>query len=113
MLGMDIIVRLQSRINRLCEKKNIALNASIITNGYLLTPTVCKRLCDLGICDTQITLDGCERVHNRTRYLKNGDGTFAKIIENLQNLDGRMNVSVRVNINRQNIGENKEFIAEM
>lgn len=113
LLGMDIIVRLQSRINRLCEKKNIALNASIITNGYLLTPTVCKRLCDLGICDTQITLDGCERVHNRTRYLKNGDGTFAKIIENLQNLDGRMNVSVRVNINRQNIGENKEFIAEM
>ena len=79
----------------------------IVTNGYLLNDKICSLLVDLKISNVQITLDGRKKTHDKRRPLKNGKGTFDKIIKNLDNFfNGRLNdklyISIRVNIDGSN-----------
>ena len=55
----------------------------IVTNGYLLNKENFKLLEDVGITNVQVTLDGLQETHDKRRPLKNGKGTFLKIIKNL------------------------------
>lgn len=52
----------------------------------------------------QITLDGPEELHNKSRVYANGEGSFCKITNNIKLLlDMGINVVVRVNIGKKNI----------
>ena len=51
-------------------------SASMVTNGYLLSEDVAKRLETLKIESIQVTIDGPPEMHNRMRKLPNGDDTF-------------------------------------
>ena len=75
-------------------------SASLITNGYLLTPETTDRLLDLKVTTAQVTLDGPSRIHNRKRPLKNGKDSFATIVENVRNACGQMTISIRVNVDK-------------
>jgi uncharacterized protein len=80
-------------------------NAAIITNGYLMTKEKSEAFKELNINRVQVTIDGPERIHNQRRVLKNGTGTFEKILDNIENLlnvNKSIKVSVRVNIDKQN-----------
>lgn len=56
------------------------------TNGYLLFPKVLDFLSSLKVpVHFQITLDGNERMHNKTRHTANGTGSYFKILENCKN----------------------------
>jgi uncharacterized protein len=76
--------------------------ANIITNGYLMNAEMAQRLKDLGILQAQVTLDGPEAVHDSRRKLRNGRGTFQRIIENLEASAGIIKINVRVNIDKDN-----------
>lgn len=64
-------------------KKFKSINSSIITNGYLLTEKNFNKLMKANVKVFQITLDGLKTEHDKQRYLKNGMGTFDRIVENL------------------------------
>lgn len=85
----------------------IPFSAMLVTNGYLLTPDIIAQLTDLQINIIQITIDGREPTHNQRRPLKDGSGTFQRILENtdtlLHNWDGK--VSLRINIDHRNQAE--------
>jgi uncharacterized protein len=75
------------------------------TNGYLLTPEVAEKLLAWKINTFQITLDGSPEDHDRSRPARNGQGTFATILENLRALSRRPEdyfVDIRVNFDRRN-----------
>lgn len=81
---------------------------SIITNAYLLSDKVIKDMLALGFKQIQISLDGDELNHNKTRFLKKNKGeTFATIIKNLDNLVAQapsdFTIDVRINVNKKNI----------
>lgn len=62
---------------------------------------------DLGFTHIQISFDGDEENHNKTRFLKgNKVGTFAKIIDNLDNLVRQtpddFKIDLRINVNKEN-----------
>lgn len=57
--------------------------ASITTNAYLLTPELFRSLLDGEVRRFQITLDGPQEVHDRTRRRADGHGTFDRIWANL------------------------------
>ena len=76
--------------------------ASIVTNGSLLTPPVSRLLADLKVRRVQITLDGPRRTHNKRRPFEDGTATFDTIINNIVQADPRLNITVRVNIDRNN-----------
>lgn len=83
---------------------DIDYEADIITNGYLLTIPVIEKLSEWKVKFVQITIDGLPEVHNQRRVLKSGEGTFDKIIANIDNLLAMTDiyVSIRVNIDKRN-----------
>jgi uncharacterized protein len=103
-LCFSIIDKLQSRLLALAEKHHIqVMSGSIVTNGYLLDAEMARRLDDLGVNQAQITIDGPEAVHDNRRKLRNGKGTFNRIIDNLETASAILKMSVRINVDKDNI----------
>lgn len=76
---------------------------SIITNGYTLENYI-DLLKQINIVYIQITLDGDEEAHNKTRKLLNGNGTYDKIINNIEvALQNNLPTTIRMNIHNNNI----------
>ena len=100
LLAMDIIEDLSETILDLAEERNLEFDASIISNGVLLTPSTVDKLVRWKVKTAQITLDGPARVHDRTRPLKNGQSSFSTIVENIRYAIERMGVTIRINIDR-------------
>ena len=77
--------------------------SAIYTNGYLLTKEAFADYLHAGISTFQVTLDGPEAAHNKTRSLKSGQGTFRKIWGNLESIksgaapEWKFKLRIRVN----------------
>lgn len=76
---------------------------AIITNGYYLAEYI-DVLKKMKISYVQVTLDGEETIHNKTRILKNGGPTFNKIFEGIEAcLQNGITVKIRMNVNSLNV----------
>lgn len=85
--------------------KNVQVNFSITTNGTLLKADDAEFFEQYGFAVT-VSLDGIGEQHDRLRPLKNGSGTYAQIIENIQPLlqmQRKMQVSARVTVTPLNM----------
>lgn len=102
----DITVKLLEH----AEKNGFQYSASMTTNGYLITEKVARRLVnELRVSSFQVTIDGPERVHNESRPLSDGKGTFCEVLAAVKHLRScGATVKVRINIDRsnwKNVGE--------
>lgn len=82
---------------------------SIITNGYLFSEEIANYFCGVNLNFAQITIDGREKTHNKTRVLKSGADSYERIISNIDmitRLIPECMVVVRTNIHE---GNKKEF----
>ena len=117
LLSKDIIIDLSTKFLQHCQNISASYNSSITTNGYLLSRQVAKRLADSGICSAQITLDGDEDDHNRTRKLKvsvNGSSeSFSKILENIAECGDLIKITIRVNVWKRNLSKVYELLARL
>jgi uncharacterized protein len=79
------------------------LDLAIVTNGYHLVEYL--DILEQGrIREVQVTLDGTEEVHNKRRVLKNGEGSFKKVVEGIDSALGRgLTVNLRVVLDRDNM----------
>lgn len=102
-LGMDIISMITSELKQILGETKTLYSASMITNGYKLTDEIQDALVRLGISRIQVTLDGPREIHDKRRRHISGRGTFDQIIENVGNLASRMRVSIRINVDRDNL----------
>lgn len=54
-------------------------------------------------CKVQITLDGLQEHHDSRRHLRDGRGTFDKIVENLRLFEEyAIRVDIRMNVDNEN-----------
>lgn len=86
---------------------------SIVSNGYELTPEKVEFLKYYNFYRFQVTLDGIEEVHNSRRKLKNGKGTFNKIIENIEyiiNNNILEKIDIRINYDKSNYNQIPLFL---
>jgi len=90
------------KIKEFCKKNNLLYNASITTNGYLLTEKIAKNLSELNVTSAQISIDGPQETHDQRRFLLNGAGTFDMIVENCLNAQKYIHIDIRVNIDKVN-----------
>ena len=91
----------------------IYLSADISTNAWFLTRDVFDKLISWGVRTYMITIDGVGEMHDRTRDLAGGQGTFDRIIENLKAVkesDEEFDITIRVNFGRENMKEVSELI---
>ncbi|WP_041587473.1 radical SAM protein [Thermoanaerobacterium thermosaccharolyticum] len=103
LLALSIIRDLSKRLIKIAEANNVIYESGIISNGYLLTKSVAQILKDeCKISSVQITLDGIREIHDINRPLENGQGTFDVIFQNLRNIIEILNVSIRINISKDN-----------
>ncbi len=113
LLSYGQIVSVGRHVRKICEQHNVGLLMNITTNGYLLNETRVKELTKLGFLNYQFTVDGPPDVHNRTRILKNGKGTFARIFRNIMLLlkaHEEVLISLRVNFNHTNLHSIPELL---
>lgn len=105
LMAIDIVEKLSREFIKLCEENKIEYSASIVTNGYLLTPKNAATLSELKIYNMQITLDGDAEDHDKRRFLKGGHPTFDRIVENLCASKDSLpeGVAIRINADRHNI----------
>lgn len=83
LLAKDVVLRICRHAFSEAQKHNVHFSGGFTTNGYILTQELAEELLSLGQNFFQITLDGPREVHNLTRKLANGRGTFDVIWGNL------------------------------
>lgn len=106
LLYPKVVIDMSKTINEFLQGKHIELDMIVITNGFCLNRKILEDLVDNGINHFQITIDGCKDIHDQRRMLKGGGGTYERIIKNLQFFDGiKATVTIRVNIDKENIGQ--------
>ncbi len=108
LLAIPVIENISNKLIKLCEKNNVLYTASIVTNGYLLTPKVYKKLMELKVRNIQVTIDGGEQEHDKRRPLIGDKPTFKTILDNLCSIKDcevveKINIALRVNIDRTNV----------
>lgn len=82
------------------------LQHSMVSNGYLLDQEKCSFFNQANLGTIQITLDGGRELHDKTRILVSGKGTFDKIVDNVELLfkyAPKCRVIIRVNVHADNI----------
>ena len=100
--------KIKQIIHKINDECNVEISSqSIITNAYLLSDNVIRDMMNLGFTQVQISFDGDEESHDKTRFLKGNKGkTFAKIIGNLDNLVSQtpddFKIDLRINVNKTN-----------
>jgi uncharacterized protein len=115
LIALPVIEEISSHIVRLAEHTvGLSYVGDMTTNGYLLDHAMAQRLLKLGIRFYQISLDGPEPIHNRTRVRLNGKGSFSQIWENLLELHDSalpINIVMRVHLTPENLPYMPEFLA--
>lgn len=110
LLKIDIIKKMQERMQEIVKRKKLNFYSGIITNGYLLTPKVVEELMEAGVRFSQITVDGTKKAHDKKRVLKDQTGTFERIIKNIKNANEEFQISMRISVDKENIENMREFI---
>ena len=90
---------------QLSQETGVRISFSITTNGTLLTVDDGELFERYGFAVT-VSLDGVGKTHDRLRPFRGGQGSYAKIIANVQPLlkmQRRMQVSARVSVTPSNL----------
>ncbi|MDR2043871.1 MAG: radical SAM protein [Clostridium sp.] len=100
LLNLDAILQLEA----LLDESGIPHTGNISTNGFLLKESVIEKLKGTRIRDVQITLDGPQEIHDRSRVLADGRGTFEEVLQGIQALskENRFSVILRCNLSPVN-----------
>jgi uncharacterized protein len=110
LLATDRLYELSEEFVARSTAAGVAYTAGIITNGYLLTPEVARRLREYGVESAQITLDGPAETHDRMRPLRSGRGTFDVILGNVVACADLLPISIRVNLDASNVAEYRRLL---
>lgn len=109
LLGLKTIELITERL-RNAIKSSCSYNASIVTNGYLLTPDVAKRLVMCDVKTAQVTIDGSKSDHDARRTLHDGTPTYDQILQNVKNCVNMLDISIRCNVDKTNIDSTFELL---
>lgn len=103
--GLPVIRVLSRQFIALSKAHGVNYSAKIVTNGLALTAKIFQQLSALNVAHFEITLDGPEQVHDNNRPMKDGGGSYRKILGNLQEIvriKDRQRITVRVNVGINN-----------
>ena len=113
MLNIGVIERISNEVIKICKCAKKPFNASITTNGYLLTKKNMELLYNCNVRNYTVTIDGNRHTHDKQRHLTNGGPTFDKIIDNLlairDNKNLHVNVTIRTNVTAEILEDLEDY----
>ncbi len=110
MLEPEILQTISGRLKAAAVTNRWSYRAKAVTNGTLLTPELVDSLADAGLSALQVTLDGPAAVHDLRRIGAGGQPTYQRILDGIRACRGRLQVTIRVNVDRQNLPELSGFL---
>lgn len=104
LMAWSVIENLSEKLMQICNKENISYRAYIISNGYLINNNIINGFIKYKIDGIQITIDGPKEIHDKRRILKNNEGSYDKIVQNIKLLQDskKIKIDVRINIDKTN-----------
>jgi uncharacterized protein len=113
----DIVFDIAEHVQRRCQARGVTnLGGHLTTNGYLLDLATVERLCAAEQRTAQISLDGLGAVHDRSRPLASGRGSFQRIWDNLLAIRASghdFRVSLRIHVGAAEEAETAELCREI
>lgn len=112
----DIIENIMSHAISIAGDDGAEIHGDMTTNAYRLNAGMLAMLCDLRITEFQVTLDGPEKFHNKTRSLANGRGTFSRIFDNLRGAKATslpFAMTLRIHLTPENAELMPDFVDEL
>jgi uncharacterized protein len=117
LLALPVVENISKHIvSAAANRSDLHYEGSMTTNGFLLDTSTLERLDGFGIRSFQISLDGPESLHDRTRLRSSGRGSFRQIWKNLLAIrDGTPPVEVllRVHLTPDNLPFMPEFLVQI
>ena len=114
LVAKDILLRIARHSKEVCEAHGVVFSGGLTTNGSLFTDGLLRDLAEVNHRQFQITLDGNEDWHDRTRLLRNGTGTFGKIWNNLlliRDSAESLHVMLRLHVSGDNTDSLRDLLA--
>jgi uncharacterized protein len=110
LLNLPVLYYLAERASAGARARNTGIRISIITNGLLLTREVVERLLPYGLTGVKVTLDGNRATHDRLRPLRGGQGTFDRIVYNVQQVADLCSVAIGGNFDEESVDTYPELL---
>lgn len=109
LLNVGSICRISEFAIDFCAKNAIGFNNAITTNGSLLTASLIQTMKKLSFNNFQITIDGEQANHNKTRFNDKIQDSFSLILQNivmLAKMIPEADITCRINYTRNNLTDN-------
>ncbi|MBU1129457.1 MAG: radical SAM protein, partial [Nanoarchaeota archaeon] len=93
LMGVDFFKEIQ-KIQKFYEKKGNEFYNGIQTNGTLINNEILDFIEKANDFDVGLSIDGPEKIHNRTRIYSNGKGSFKKVLKATKSIKERKNQKI-------------------
>jgi len=111
LLAASTLWDLSERFLKLSEQHSFRYSAAITTNGTLLTKDTVSNLLRYRVTSMQVTVDGPREIHDARRPFRRGTrSSFDTILENLDHVVGKMDISLRINTDRRNAAFTEDLL---
>ena len=112
--GEPLLKENMATVRNICEHaRDMGLKLSAITNGYDLDAYI-GLLEEFEFDQLQVTVDGVGKLNDRRRLHRDGVPTYDRILKNVAlALEHGVNISLRVNVNGDNIGGVKALMDDL
>jgi uncharacterized protein len=110
LLGHKALFSLSRRLLDLCDARGVDYRASIVTNGYLLDRAMAVKLKAHRVAQAQVSIDGPPDLHDRMRPLKDGGGTFHRLLDNVASVAEIIALTIRINVGRDNVDHTESVL---
>lgn len=107
-----VIAPISHFAKNLMEENHLSFSNGITTNGYLMNDKMIDGFKSIGLHFFQITLDGVEESHNKTRNQK-GNPSYKRIVENVVKLcrsNDKVRIRLRINYTNEILKQDFRYI---
>ncbi len=113
LLNVDVGLSIAKKLREWCAGNRRLIRTFLVTNGTLLTEEKASLL--KGFIDgVQLTFDGSQPYHDRTRIYKNGKGTYSEVYSAVKHsLGAGMKVSLRIQVSKENWQHLKDLFQDI
>jgi uncharacterized protein len=102
LLSFALLKEISGRLMSSLKVKNLGYSFNLVTNGTLLNRKKAEELLPLGLKGAKVTLDGPRQLHDRSRPFKGMTGSFDKIIGNIRDVCGIVDIQIGGNYSIDN-----------
>lgn len=107
-LALEQITRIGEKLKKYCSSMNIKLESAIVSNGILLTQKCVKRLVEsTNLIRCQISMDGTRERYGEDKGVSSH--VYDKVLDNLCDIAELIDVTVRVNVHKDNEPATREL----